>query len=242
MAEMTFNPDTDGQLRRTAVDETWSTIRSSAGTAYVKPASTGNFAVLQDSATTSQYQALYRGIFIFDTSALSGLGTIYITGATLELRGNSKTDEIGLSGELDLAIFSASPTTPGALEAADYSNIGTTPYSSAISYGDWNTSDWNIFTLNSLGIAAISKTSYTNFGIKFNYNDAGNHDPSVWSGSGDYSAMSGVWCGSATNKPILRVQYSDSPVGTFNGLAKASVETINGLAIASVKSWNGLEL
>src|SRR3990167_7115079 len=87
------NSPVDGWVQRSAVDETFSTIRGGAGTTADTTGSSENTPVLSSSATTDQFAVLRRGIFCFDTSSI-GINSD-ITSAIISFVGSVKNNGLG---------------------------------------------------------------------------------------------------------------------------------------------------
>lgn len=179
-ATATFYPDAhaesssvDGAVARDTQTYTWATIRNSAGTyADDDNAYTG---IVIDEDVASYYTYLSRGIAIFNTATLPDNATI--TSATLSLYGYSKLDENNWQPNVN--IYSVTTASSTAIGTGDYlyTNFGTTAYSTAIAYNNWSVSGYNTFTLNSSGLAHISLTGVTKFGIRNANYDVANNPP-----------------------------------------------------------------
>src|SRR3989344_4566684 len=90
----------------------------------------------------------------------------------------------------------------------DYTTLGTTALATAISYTNWSISDYNDFTLNSSGLAQISKTGISKFGMREASYDVANTQP-TW-GSGQEFSVSGRFADKAgtSEDPKLVVTHS----------------------------------
>ena len=99
---------------------------------------------------------LDRSFLVFDTSALAGNK---VTGATLGLYGMDKAG----SG-IAMNVFSSTCTNP--IAATDFDLIGTTKLCDTdTAIADWSTAGYNVFTLNATGLANVSTTGLTKFGL-----------------------------------------------------------------------------
>lgn len=155
----TFYPTVDGNVTRTGVSEVWADIISGAGLGVAA----AQLAVqMGTTAVSGRWSYLYRYILIFDTSLIPNGATIIK--AVLSLRGRNKDDSLGITP--DINAYAATPATMTGIVRADYTQIGTTPLSSAIAYADWITTGYNDFVLNSTGRNNISKTGKTAFGFR----------------------------------------------------------------------------
>jgi hypothetical protein len=135
-------------------------------------------------------------------------------------------DSLGIAP--DLNIYSSNPASNTALVAGDFDSLGTTAFcDTPILFTNWGTG-YNDFALNASGLAAISKTGVSKFGLRnANYDvadelDPNNHDPS-WS-SDTTSAVSPWYSEKGEGyQPKLVVTYTtsgvDYPVATTSNLS-----------------------
>ena len=162
--------------------------------------------------TSGNWRVLYRGVYLFDSSGLPDNATI--SAATLSIYGEAKVDNITITPNVN--IYSSAPASNTALEAGDFDSLGTTAYSTAISYSSFSDTGYNDFVLNASGRSAISKTSVSKFGARnANYDVAAT--PPTWAGEAAsfftiYASEQGVGY-----KPKLVVTYT-APVATFDAL------------------------
>ena len=157
----TFYPDAnpestsvDGYVARTGVDETFSTIRGGAGTTANDSDNDEGYATLIASTTSNQYAQMFRSIVLFDTSSIPDGDTI--SSATISFYGNFKFNGLG-STNLEMDVTASTPAANTSLVAADYQQLGSTSFGS-VSYASYSTTGYNDITLNSSGLADISKT------------------------------------------------------------------------------------
>ena len=232
------NSPVDGAIRyNNYSNATWATIRGS--TDY------GPNGDLQVSATNEDIANLYsssdyakpwyrmvRSFFLFDTSALSSAATI--TSATFSFYATAKTDNFNQG----ISLIGSTPASNNNLVSGDFDQIGTTQYASDLDITSISTSAYNAMSLNATGIAAVSLTGITKFGVRLS-GDRSNTEPSWVSTTG--VAVAAYFADNSTNKPKLVVEHSlATNIKTGLGLAKASVKGVLGLAIANVKSINDL--
>lgn len=212
MAELTFYPDADPETISvdgyawgtgpTPEGTTWAELHDGAGSNYSDSGTTGNI-LIWCGTTTDYWFRLSRGIFLFDTSSLSGKK---ITSAIFSIYGAYKVDQLDIAPNIN--IYSVSPASNDALVAEDYSSLGTTAYcDTAITYANWDASGYNNFTLNSTGLAAISKTGITKIGLRNANYDVANIVPSTWLSY--KSAELRFYCAEKgeSTKPKLTVTY-----------------------------------
>jgi len=205
----TFYPDphpestsVDGRAGRTAVNETFATIRAGAGTDSLDDNAAAISAYLLGSATSNQFSHMYRGFILFDTNTLPDNAIISL--AVLSEYGSSKANELGSP---DIHIVSSNPASNTAIVNADFTAIGTTSFGS-VAYASYSTVAYNDFTLNASGIANISKTAVSKFGHTTNWDVAGTFS-GTWA-SGKYSNIESLAADSAgtANDPKLVVTYT----------------------------------
>jgi hypothetical protein len=161
------------------------------------------------------WRNLFRAITLFDTSALPDNATI--TGAVLSVYGYNKMHTLGGTGP-DVNVYSSAPASNTALAAGDFDSLGSTAFcDTAITYAGWNTGGYNDFTFNSLGIAAISKTGVSKFGLRnANYDVAQVTPPSA---NKQEAILNGYTSEQGTDyKPKLVVTYTIPPSLNFQGI------------------------
>jgi len=199
------NPETtsvDGNVARSGVDETFATIRSGAGNGSSDTSgSGGGVPRITATVTNNQYSLLTRGIFLFDTSALSpddelasGIFSLYLDGAAQQL-GQS------------LNISSSNPASNTALVNNDYAvgNFGATKFASDIAITAVTINQYSDWTLNASGKSAIAVDGITKFGFRVS-GDIDNSAP-TWVSSGD-DFVTPIFAEFGSNKPKLTINYS----------------------------------
>lgn len=195
------NPETstvDGYAGRSAVDESWASIRGGSGNANSSSGTVVSVSVAA-SSTTNQWLNILRGIYLFDTSAI-GSGNDP-TSATFNFYATDKLDNFSQSMDI-VAVTPASNTDTA---NADYGTFGTTLLGT-ISISSITTSAWNSITLNSDGLAAISLTGITKLGLRLS-GDRTNTEP-TWSHFGDshVNLRTADYSG-GSHAPYLNVTY-----------------------------------
>ncbi len=213
------NPDADpetntvdGRIRNTGSDSTWANILS--GVTLDKNDTIGQDYIFNIiSGAISGWNQLRRGIFLFDTSALTAGATISAT--IMSLYGYAKADNLSITPTLD--IYTSTPASNTALATGDWSQIGTTSQTgSPITYDGWSTTGYNDFTFNATGRGNVSLTGISKFGVRNANYDVANNEPSwtanLSSGFGIYYADNG------SNKPKLVVTYTVASGGGEAGL------------------------
>lgn len=208
MATLTVYPDPDpetttidGDARRSSVNETFSTIRGGAGTAMNDTAAS-HFVTLAATSTSNQYSELRRFIALFNTASLTASANI--SSAVLSLFGTGKTNGLG---DPDLHIASSTPASNTTLATGDYSNVGSTSFGN-VTYAGFSTVAYNDITLDSNGIANISKTGVSKFSALLSW-DINNSFTGAWSSlAQSYLSFNSADQGATTNDPKLVVTYT----------------------------------
>jgi len=194
----------DGSTTRNNVLDTWAGIREGNG----REAAAGNSAdyvvYLISSGTSDRWDTLYRDAFLFDTSSLTD--TVTINSATFSLYGTGvKSDAFSQS----ITLVSSNPNSNTELVSADYpiGRWGSTEFATRLAISSWNTSAYNDFSLNSNGIANISKTSISKFGTRISADF--DNSPPIWQNVASSYARSYFAERTGTSQdPKLVVEYS----------------------------------
>lgn len=198
------NSTTSGIVFRGNVDETFSTIRSSAGNSVANLNNTVFGAELDASATTNQFSFLKRGFVTFNTFGLSAAANI--SAVTLSIYGNAKTNGLGTP---DMHVAGVTLGNPYTLVTSDFAKAQTTSFGS-ISYASFSTTGYNDISLNASGIAAINKVGFTEFSIQLSW-DILNNFSGTWSASPANSQMAVVnGNGVSSQRPKLTITYEQS--------------------------------
>lgn len=98
------------------------------------------------------------------------------------------------------------------LTVNDFSSFYDTKFSTDIAIASWNTSGYNVFTLNSDGKGAISKTGLTKIIVRNANYDIANVSPSGYA----YVAFYNVTKSGTSNDPYLSVTYTTVTANTSN--------------------------
>ena len=145
---------------------------------------------------------IVRGIALFDTSTLPDAAVISSASLSLYVSTKLNQDNDGLD---TVEITSSAPTTNTAVVNGDYDSLGSTSYATAIDITSITTSAYNIFTLNSNGRNAISKTSVTKLGVREGHDFSGTLiDQNV----GNEVIFSAAETTGTTQDPKLEVTYT----------------------------------
>lgn len=197
-------PNADGYVLRDTTSETFSNIRTNAGNIADNTSVTLDI-TLNASLTTNQYSGLSRSVLMFDTSAL-GAGAV-IDSATLSIYGQAKSNGLGLSAaHAALSLVATSPSSTSTIVASDYGTFSTTKLATDIAFDDFSTSGYNTYTLNASGLANISKTGVSKFGLRLAVdNDAGT--PAWVSGDVTYYVPYATERSGTSQDPVLSITY-----------------------------------
>jgi len=230
----TVYPAYDAYLGRENSSDTWTQMRDAATSEYQGQYTntTGTYAGFTNYKSGS-YRSIERAFWTFDTSSVPDSDTI--SSASLNLKTYTLTG--GNPDSCTYHIVSVAPASKTSVASGDYDSFGTTSWGSVALSTISSTNTYYTWTLDSNGIANISKTGNDCFGMRMN-RDIDNSEPTgINRRSFYYTSATGT-----TSDPYLTMEHAapSSAIKTINGLAKASVKTVNGLAIASVKTFNGL--
>jgi PKD repeat protein len=227
----------DGYTTRTGVNQTFYALRDGAGT-NKDATSAAAGATLTSAALTDTYTGITRLHYLFNSSLLPD-GAI-IDGAVLSVY---RVTPLTSLGDLNYSVTGVTPGTAGVVNTGDYQLVANTRFSTDVKA---TSNSWSNFTLNSDGLAAISKTGWSNFSIRM-ANDIDNSTTGItWvSPTTIYSRMSTNLSEAAANKPSLIITYhlsTDAPTSDFTatpltGFAPLSVQ-FNDTSIASPTTWS----
>lgn len=213
----TFYPDpdpestsVDGRARAPLTDnQTWATIRGHAGDAAVDTEVNTTANEIR-CGTTSGWQLMDRGFFLFNTSSLGANANI--SAANFDLYVTAKTQN--LAGQ-SVALVSSAPASNTALVAGDYDSLGETSFATALTVASLTLSAYNTWTVNSTGIADIVTTGVTKYGTRLE-SDRANAEPTFSANAlTDVSADMADQTGTSTD-PRLVVTYSLPAVGNYS--------------------------
>ena len=175
---------------------TWAEIGSTTYTARVLVDQI-DIAFIGCTARGTGFSTRIRSFFLFDTSALPDTDTI--SSASFSVYGTAKSD-VG-SKNPTIILYATTPSSNTAPVSADYLQFGSTDLSDSIAYAAFSTTAYNDLTLNATGIAAISKTGVSKFGL--DWANPANTTNDASSVSGYYADQTGT-----ANDPKLVVVHS----------------------------------
>ena len=147
-----------------------------------------------------------RGFLLFDTSSLGAGATI--SSATLSVYATIIVNTSNFGNDT-LCVITTTPDSNTGLVGTDYDNVGSTLQATAIDITTITTGVYTNFTLNSTGLANVSKTSVTKFGLRIG-EDINNSPPID---SSNQVTMSAAETTGTSEDPKLEVVYT---VGSFS--------------------------
>ena len=140
------------------------------------------------------------GFFLYDTSPLGSGATV--SSATVSIYGDTIASVVDNDAG-SVNVFSSTPASNTAIGTADYDQIGSTSFSTAINIGSWTVSGYNNFSLNASGLVDVNKTGISKFSLRTSF-DSANSAPSgnnvVWFSLGNTSGTS--------QDPKIVIEYS----------------------------------
>lgn len=135
---------------------TWADVHDNTGTTVTD---SNTIIVAQTDACATNWRGLFRSIILFDTSSIPDSATI----SSATWSGYVTTKDA--SPDEAMVIAGSAPASNTSLVAGDYlyssTNFGTAAYSATKMASAFTLNAYNDFSLNSNGIAAISKTGVT---------------------------------------------------------------------------------
>lgn len=216
------NAPVDGTVGLLAANQSWAT-KHDALTGDSADVNFNSDPKLRGGTVSDTWSSITRTAILFDTSSIPD--TDVISSATLSLKGTSIVDT---NFDQKAGIVGSTPAANNDITTADYDQFGTTRYASDIDLGSLSGSAYNDFALNATGIAAISKTSYSKFGVRLS-SDIDNSPP-AWVSSGQATFQFAAADTSGTDSdpklvvehaaPITTVSLSES-VGIVERLTRA---------------------
>jgi len=182
----------------------WATLYADAGNVVNNISDVDVFVSLLSDNVQDKWRQMKRAGFTFDTSSLTA--DVSISAAVLSVKGDSQSDSLTVSPTLN--IFSFSPGLDDELVAGDFDALGTTEFATDITYAAYSVSQYNDFTFNATGIAAVNKIGISRFGLRESTYDAPNSSP-TWGSSKSYT-FGGYYADAigTANDPKLVVTYT----------------------------------
>lgn len=164
----------DGWIRAYRTD-LWEDIRVGDGD-EVRDNTSGQPILIVSSTTQDMWRSLGRAFYLFPTFNLPPNCTIIKAELHIYVKGKGVEGGIWLS----LSVYDSYPLSNTQLVLADYSRVSATRLANIITYPNIVVDAYNVFTLNSSGLAAINKEGITKFALRNVNYDAWNIEP-PWS-------------------------------------------------------------
>lgn len=224
MTVTTIYANNDGYLYRGSVDEAWATIIAGAGTVVHNGSETYQFmwAGLGCSTTSNKFARSTRAIITFNTSTLPDGDTIIE--ATMSPYGEGADNYTNMAGTAPtLVVTGGTPADPTTFVAGDFEDAASTLLSDTAGVlSEWiSTAEYKAFLLNSAGRNYISKTGYTVFYMRLNWDQSGTFGGTWGSGQDVYFAFTSTVYTGTTQDPKLVITHEQAPL-TGNGLGSGN--------------------
>jgi len=206
----------DGRCYESTDNQAWATKRGAAnGTVAVVNETTLGVTIREDLADPgTNWNSWGRVYLLFDTSPI-GAGVDLIS-ATLGLMGQSKLNQMNFTdNQYSTCLVTSNPTSNTTLAVGDYNitKFGATRLAADLAYSVFSASSLNNIALNAYGLAAVSTSAVTKFGMLWNA-DRDNTEPSGFT-RGVHLDAKMVWYAAdqtgTSNDPILTINYSATP-------------------------------
>lgn len=227
----TFNPNTTGSGRIQLSNTNWTTVRSATTASSTETTETEAWIFAGDFASPD-YIISWQSL-PFDTSAIPDTDTI--SSATLLIR------QIGSAGEgnRSIGLIQSTQASPTAVATTDYDERGglssVSEGATRVTMNTINT-DWT-FTLNATGLGWISKTGYTQLGLRGGY-DIDNTTPVAR----NYTKVATVDNATSAYRPLLSVTHSSTSgpanLKSLDTNVKSNIKSYNTNVLANIKSIN----
>jgi len=223
----------DGYASRQAVAESWSALRSGSGTNHVDAGVTAE-AGFYSNVSSNQWAGCFRGIILFDTSAIPVGETI--TSATVSLYVTTKTNSKEYTTQFD--IYTSAPSSNSTVHSADYSTLGTTSQTTgAITLNNMGKSRYNDWPLSATGLGNIIKGGITKFGVRERTYDAQGATP-TWTAAADFEMFfSTADSPTSAQRPKL-VVVTTAPGVVYNQTPSGGIVFGGSVVIAYTRTLN----
>jgi len=169
----TVYPAYDAYLGRENTTDTWTQMRDAATSEYQGqyPNTTNTYAGFTNFKSGS-YRAIERAFWTFNTSSVPDSDVI--SSASINLKMGTLTG--GNPDSCTYHIVSVAPASKTSVASGDYDSFGTTSWGSVALSTITSTNTYYTWTLDSNGIANISKTGNDCFGMRMD-RDINNSEP-----------------------------------------------------------------
>jgi PKD repeat protein len=207
-----FTPTVDGYAGQTT-DANWYVMRNGAGeeSGTTDKQALAPLDALNAAASGTATRLI---IFSFNTSSIPDDATI--NNATLIIRFIAKTAKS--TGTANVTITGGVLGSNTTIANGDYDGWTSTEYTNRIEYADISTSVNSNFIFNAVGLAGISKTSYTVLYLRSGYEVLNTSPPWVSSGQAIGITTALNENDTVASRPVLEVTYtsaSSPPVSNF---------------------------
>ena len=222
---ITTTNTTDGLTNGAAsAGTTFTAARANTGTAVDLTSTTVGVYLREHASVSNKYNLLRRGHLIFNTSALPD--NAVIDSAIVGLYRSSSENQLG--GTPAIGLTGWTPATPGIIVMADYNKFQDVRYATDIPYSGLTGTRYYNWTLNSAGIANISKTGFTNIMVRNSWDIDNNYGGNAWAG-GKWLYYSFVTSEYGSRKPFIEITYHNStaPVAAFTGTPLTGTPPLN---------------
>lgn len=195
----------DGYITRSGVTEAWAAIRGGAGNFGEDNSSDFIFASWLATTSSNTWDTIARGIFLFDTSAISTAATVSAVSFKFYCTGKVAPSDATAS-KRELEVVSSAPASNTAVSNADYASMGSTSFGAFV-YADITASAVNTKALDAGGIANVTKGGISKFGVRSGA-DLDNNAP-TWVSEDQYIIYGAFAETTGTaNDPTLEVTYT----------------------------------
>lgn len=194
-----------GRITNDVTNQTWLSIHddatgSGADNSFLRP----NLAA---HTTTDRWKEIHRGGVEWDSSSITDGATI--DSGTVQLDAASATDDATLNQGINFCSFAPASDT---YATGDFDAFGSTDFATAIDIGSISIGSYTTWTLNAAGLAAVSDTGDTKFGVRMT-GDLTDTEP-TWGNS--ISSVVTFDDTGDTNKPLLTIIYTVASVNHIN--------------------------
>jgi len=213
---------TDGYVYVEGTNQTYTDLRNDVGMFNsVDVSGITAYARVSSDLETNTYNQNFRGIIIFDGSSLPD--DAIITSAQVGLSGNASNITLG-----DLGIGITKFNIDAAISADDYDNFEYSRFANDAAISTLPES-YNNWTLNSLGLSNISKTSTFGFGVLTSA-DIDLVDPTWASNTYSYFKFS-------TAEGVIRPPYIEITYTPTDTTPPASITGLNNTTTCNSINW-----
>lgn len=202
---------TDGYVARNAGDALWATCHDTATGQAADHTGTLARASADDGGGGVNF-TIFRSFILFDTSSIGATNSV--SAANVQIWITTVTDTLNDGHDYINVMGNATPASNTTLGTADYNKEGTTKMSSDKDYTGLATGAYTTFTMNATGLANISLTSITKWGVQEGH-DIDNSSPGASGGNNQVNFNTADQTGTS-NDPVLTATYAAAGATTTN--------------------------